>query len=50
MNTWMNDMNMASILAEDVSAPELRNPLLMRMHDRKAGKGVRKWLDRLLGR
>ena len=50
MNHWMNQINMASVLAEDVQTPELRNPLLMRLNQGGKGENARNWLTRLLGR
>ena len=43
MNNWMNHANMASMLAEDVHAPELRNP-------KNSGMRFSGWLSRLVGR
>ena len=43
MNNWMNQINMASVLAEDVHAPELRNP-------KNSGMRFGGWLGRLVGR
>ena len=43
MNHWMNQINMASVLAEDVHAPELRNP-------KNSGMRVKSWLRRLTDR
>ena len=43
MNHWMNQINMASVLAEDVHAPELRNP-------KHSGMRFGGWLGRLIGR
>ena len=43
MNNWMNQINMASVLAEDVNAPELRNP-------RNSGMRFGGWLKKLTGR
>ena len=43
MNSWMNHVNMASVLAEDVHAPELRNP-------KNSGMRFGGWLGRLIGR
>ena len=43
MNHWMNQINMASVLAEDVHAPELRNP-------KNSGMRFGGWLNRLIGR
>ena len=43
MNNWMNNANMASILSEDVNAPELRNPLY-------SGMRFTSWLKRLTSR
>ena len=43
MTNWMNQNSMASVLAEDVNAPELRNP-------RNSGMRFGGWLGRLIGR
>lgn len=43
MNNRMNHTNLASVLAEDVHAPELRNP-------RHSGMRFGGWLRRLTGR
>lgn len=43
MNNWMNQMSMASVLAEDVNAPELRNP-------KNSGMRFVGWLKKLAGR
>lgn len=43
MYNWMNQVDMASILAEDVNAPELRNP-------KNSGMRFGSWLKRLIGR
>ena len=50
MYNLMNDVNLASVLAEDVQTPELRNPLLMRLNQGGKGENARNWLTRLLGR
>ena len=43
MNNWMNQIDMASVLAEDVHAPELRNP-------KNSGMRFGGRLGRLIGR
>ena len=43
MNNWNNQMNMTCVLAEDVNAPELRNP-------KNSGMRFGGWLRRLTGR
>ena len=43
MNNWMNQISMASMLAEDVNAPELRNP-------KNSGMRVKSWLKKLTGK
>ena len=47
----MNTNNMAAILAEDVYAPELRNPLNsgMRGNGKQDEKKAGGWLSRLFG-
>ena len=50
MYNLMNNVNYASVLAEDVQTPELRNPLLMRLNQGGKGEDARNWLTRLFGR
>ena len=52
MMNWMNMSSMAAVLAEDVYAPELRNPLNSGMTgNREQGENkTGSWLNRLFGR
>ena len=50
MYKLMNDENYASVLAEDVNAPELRNPLLMRLNQGSKRERAKNWLARLFGK
>ena len=47
----MNHSHMAALLAEDVYAPELRNPKIsgMSKNRKRSGKRTGNWLSRLLG-
>lgn len=49
MMNWMNMNSMANVLAEDVYAPELRNPLNsgMAVNRERDGKKTGSWLSRL---
>jgi len=51
MMNWMNMNNMANVLAEDVYAPELRNPLNSGMtgNRKQDAKKTGGWLSRLFG-
>ncbi len=51
MNTWYNPTVsiFASILAEDIGAPELRNPLNSAVHANRHGKGTFRPLRALIG-
>lgn len=51
MMYYMNQNNMAAMLAEDVTAPELRNPHNSGMRKAPGQTGIRmkKWLNRLFG-
>ena len=52
MMNWMNMNNMATVLAEDVYAPELRNPLNsgMRGNRKQDAKKTGSWLSRRTGK